>query len=309
MQILLEVLSGPHVGLRLNPQAGLIWRFGQTEWADFSFPNDSLMEEFAFRLDCRNQQCVLQPMGASPTLVNGQAAAEVALSPGDRITAGETELLVTINGLSAPPHPEDAGNETEQDDAASATIAFASAAELAKHLALEKEAPEIAVQAADAEDLVQKLGAAEDYVQAFRVRAYTLGQIPAVTWGCRVIDMVYNDKLPPIQVQAYQAAIRWIADPGEATCRAAEQAAGEADHEGPAAMLALAAFWSGDNIAPAESPSAVPPDDQLFTRAVAGALIQALYAAPDPPPEQQFASFLGVATEVESGAQPTRASS
>jgi len=133
MHVLLEVVSGPHVGQRFNPQEGLVWRFGQTEWADFSFPNDTLMEEFAFRLDCRDQRCLLQALGSTPTLVNGQPADELVLSPGDRLFAGETELLVTIDGLSAAPESgDDAGQSDEGDGAAAAGLAFASAAELAK---------------------------------------------------------------------------------------------------------------------------------------------------------------------------------
>lgn len=307
MHVLLEVVSGPHVGQRFNPQEGLVWRFGQTEWADFSFPNDTLMEEFAFRLDCRDQRCLLQALGSTPTLVNGQPADELVLSPGDRLFAGETELLVTIDGLSAAPESgDDAGQSDEGDGAAAAGLAFASAAELAKHLELENEAPGIAATASDADDLVLKLGESGDYVQAFRVRAYTLGQVPAVIWGCRVVENVYGGELDAVQTRAHQAAMRWAGDPSEATCRDAERAAEHAEHEGPSAMLALAAFWCGDNIAPAESPSAVPPHETLFTRAVAASLIQALYASPDPPPERQFANFLQWSAEVESGERPVQ---
>lgn len=298
MHVVLEVLSGAERGQRIRLRDGLIARFGQTEWADFSFPNDQAMSEFHFLLDCRSQQCVLHSMQASSTFVNSQPVQQQVLLSGDRILAGGTEFLVSIQGV---PQPEDAGPSRPPSDAVAVAAAALSVPEICERLELGGQAPELATKAASSRELSEQLAKANDFHQALRVRAYTLGRRPAVAWGCKIVGDTIRDSLAAVQYDALRAAEQWVQKPDEANCRNAEAAALTAGYQGPGGLLAAAAFWSGDNIAPASAPQPVPPVDTLASRAVAGALTLTLSLLPAGNMADHYRQFIAVADQIESG--------
>lgn len=298
MHVVLEVLSGPERGQRIRLRDGLIARFGQTEWADFSFPHDRAMGEFHFLLDCRNQQCVLHTMLASPTFVNAQPVQQQVLASGDRVLAGETEFLVSIQGML---QPEEAEPSRPPSDAVAAAAAALSVREICERLELGGQAPELATKVASSRELSEQLAAAGDYHQALRVRTYTLGRRPAVAWGCKVVGDTIRDALAAVQYDALRAAAQWVQTPEEANARQAEAAAVAAGYQGPGGLLAAAAFWSGDNIAPASSPQPVPPVDTLASRAVAGSLSLTLTLLPPENGADHYRQMIAVADQIESG--------
>lgn len=298
MRIVVEVISGPDQGKRIRLHDGLVARFGQTEWADFSFPDDSAMAEFHFMLDCRQGQCVLHGLQAAETFVNGSAATRQPLASGDRIAAGQTEFLLHLDGAvaaaeSATPRPP--------KDAVAAQAAAMTPREICHRLQLAAAAPELAGEADSAPAFTDALGQQGDYLQAFYVRGFTLGRRLAVAWGCHLVRQSVGERLHAAQTGALQAAADWVQSPDQDRCRQAEAAAIQAEHSGPGGWLAAAAFWSGDNIAPASSPQPVPPDDTLASRAVAAALTLALHQLEQPPIEERFAQFIDCAQRIESG--------
>lgn len=298
MHVVLEVLSGPERGQRIRLRDGLIARFGQTEWADFSFPSDQAMSEFHFLLDCRSQQCVLHAMQSSMTLVNAQPVQQQVLASGDRVLAGETEFLISIQGML---QPNDAEPSRPPSDAVAVAAAALSVREICERLELGGAAPELATKAASSRELSEQLASAGDFHQALRVRAYTLGRRPAVAWGCKVVTDTIRDTLAATQSDALKAAAKWVQTPDEAHCRQAESAAAKAGYRGPGGLLAAAAFWSGDNIAPAESPQAVPPVDTLASRAVAGSLTLTLSLLPPANLADHYRGLVALADQIESG--------
>ena len=298
MHVVLEVLNGPERGQRIRLRDGLIARFGQTEWADFSFPSDRTMSEFHFLLDCRSQQCVLHTMQSSATFVNAQPVQQQVLASGDRLLAGETEFLVSIQGML---QPNDAEPSRPPSDAVAVAAAALSVREICERLELGGAAPELATKTASSRELSDQLAGAGDFHQALRVRAYTLGRRPAVAWGCKGVTNTICETLAATQNNALRAAAEWVKTPDEARCRQAESAALRAGYQGPGGLLAAAAFWSGDNIAPAESPQAVPPVDTLASRAVAGSLTLTLSLLPPANLADHYRAFVALADQIESG--------
>lgn len=298
MRVILEVISGPGRGQRIRLHQGLIAKFGQTEWADYSFPVDAAMAEFHFQLDCRGTRCVLQAFDGAETFVNSAAVSDHVLTSGDRVLAGQTEFLAHVEGMT-----EDAvepGLSRPIDPVAAAAAAM-SACEIGKRLGLRGAGPSLAAEAKDAPDLSARLAAAGDFNQALHVRAFTLGRRPAVAWGCQVVDEHARGKLQAVQSKALAAAKAWYEVPGEATCRAAESAAGKTGYQGVGGWLAAAAFWSGDNIAPAAAHDPIAPDDSIASRAVAGALTLALNLSDGLPIGERYLAFIDLADRIESG--------
>ncbi len=304
MKVTLSVVAGQHRGQRMVAQHGLVTRFGQTEWADFSFPLDSSMAEFHFALDCREKRCVLQSLGAAPTWVNAAEVSQQLLMPGDAIRAGETEFIVSIEGMDesllAAADDDESGDRGSTDPVAAIAIGM-TAVEVCMRLELENDAPRLARDCSSSLELMQLLAAAGDYRQALRVRAFTLGRRPGIAWGCHLVQETFQDRISDIQQAGLAAAVAWTHSPVQENSLHAEAAAQRADYEGPGGMLAAAAFWSGDNIAPATSPQPVKPDDALASHAVAAALAIAIYHHRTPPIEEQFKHYTMVAAAIESG--------
>jgi len=277
---------------------GLIAKFGQTEWADFSFAGDGSMAEFHFQLDCRGARCVLQALDGAETFVNSVAVSDHVLTSGDRVLAGQTEFLAHVEGMA------DEAVEprlTRPIDPVAAAAAAMTVREIGERLGLRGAGPSLAAEAKDATDLCGRLAAAGDFNQALYVRAFTLGRRPAVAWGCHVVERHVRGKLETVQSEAIAAAKAWCRTPDEATGRGAESAAERTGYQGVGGWLAAAAFWSGDNIAPAAARDPIPPDDSIASRAVAGALTLALNRSDGMPIGERYLALIDLAERIESG--------
>jgi hypothetical protein len=113
-----------------------------------------------------------------------------------------------------------------------------------------------------------------------------------VWWGCLCgWQVLRGTRLPPEASAALSAATAWVIDPTEGNRRRAEAAGTAADFTTPAGNLALAAFHSGDSIAPDGLPPVHPAPD-LANVTVANAITLLIaQVAPDQKPaiQQQFA--------------------
>jgi hypothetical protein len=190
---------------------------------------------------------------------------------------------------------------TRPIDPVAAAAAAMSVGEIGRRLGLRGAGPLLAAESKDSTDLCARLAAAGDFNQALYVRAFTLGRRPAVAWGCHVVDEHARGKLQTVQSDALAAAKAWYEAPGEATCRASELAAERTGYQGIGGWLAAAAFWSGDNIAPAAARDPIPPDDSIASRAVAGALTLALNRSEGLPIRERYLAFIDSADRIESG--------
>jgi hypothetical protein len=115
--------------------------------------------------------------------------------------------------------------------------------------------------------------------EAAEFLAQALPRWEAIAWAARCVRDVARPPRGP-DADALKAALLWVQDPTEERRRAAEAAAGGCAPESPARMAALAAFYSGGSVAPAEA-EALPASRDAAGRFAAGAVLVAAAAAPD----------------------------
>ena len=147
----------------------------------------------------------------------------------------------------------------------------------------------------------------ELFLDAIRFLAYALPKREAVGWGCLCVrhSLGTQDALKISEVHV--AAERWVSNPDEENRRAAKIAVDKEGLESPSACLALAAFFSGGSIAPANLQPVAPPD-HITPQVVAGAIIvSAVKNQPEKAPEK-YRVFLqkGMAlmARMQSGPKP-----
>jgi hypothetical protein len=156
------------------------------------------------------------------------------------------------------------------------------------------------VQAIDAPDAVQRLEAGGFLTKAVRLIAHALPKRDAVWWACMCAfhtapaDLAESDRL------ARELAENWVRQQTDRLRREAMAKAEAANFATPETWAAVAAFWSGDSMAPAGQ-KAVPPAPHLCGTAVAGAVM--LAAARGDPLWQsaRVKRFLGSGRDIAAG--------
>jgi hypothetical protein len=96
------------------------------------------------------------------------------------------------------------------------------------------------------------------------------------------------------------AAEEWVRRPTDEHRRAAMKQAETTGFGSPEAWAAVAAFWSGDSMAPPEAPK-VPPQPHFTGLAVAGAVALAAARGPATRREARLQRFLAAAKDIASG--------
>jgi hypothetical protein len=131
----------------------------------------------------------------------------------------------------------------------------------------------------------------ELFLDAIRFLAFALPKREAVGWGCLCVRHSLGTQDASKISEAHVAVERWVSNPDEENRRAAKIAADKEGLESPSACLALAAFFSGGSIAPANL-APVAPADHITPQVVAGAIIvSAVKNQPEKAPEK-FRIFL-----------------
>ncbi len=118
------------------------------------------------------------------------------------------------------------------------------------------------------------------YADATQFLARALPKREAVWWSCLCARELGNDEKQPQLGASLDAAEAWVYRPTEENRRNAENAANAIEAPHPARWTAMAAFWSGGSLAPANAPEVKPPDD-FTAKAVAGAILMAAALDPD----------------------------
>jgi hypothetical protein len=279
MQVIMQITAGPSVGRKIRVHPDRITQCGKSTRADIGFPHDEAMSDLHFEISFPDGAPRLRDMGSERgTEVNGQPVlGAVELRDQDEIAAGRTRILVRV----------DAADRVSPVLGAAAGIAGAepkirTALEFCKPLDLSEEARLRLDDQLTPPAYLRRLdqdGLRED---ALKVLAYWLPARRSVWWGWSCVRESASARLKPDDLIAFNAAYDWVADPSDAVRRAAFATAEHAKMQGPGAWLSVAAFWSGDSLAPPNLPK-VPPAPTLCGQAVAVALT--LAAAPLPPPE------------------------
>jgi hypothetical protein len=127
---------------------------------------------------------------------------------------------------------------------------------------------------AAASEALERLEAGGLLVEAARLCAHALPAREAVWWAARCAAATAPSDLPQADQEARALAEAWVRQRSDATRREAMEKAQLAGCTSAEAWAAVAAFWSGDSMAPADQPK-VPPAPHLTGVAVAGAVILA----------------------------------
>lgn len=264
MYVTLTATSGPHAGRVLNLSADDSARVGRGENADFSFPEDLNMSTNHFLIEGRPTCGLLTDLkSTNGTYVNGEPVSEAIVANGDEIFAGETTFAVSLS----------ASKKTERGESArSPQLSFdMPAAAVCDGLQLTEDCQSITNHDKTVAQLVDALTRGKLYADALRVLSRAMGTAAALQWSCDCVAEAQAEKLDATQLDAIQAAKNWATNPSPAHAAAAHAAANSLNNEGPAAMLAMAAFWGAGSLVPADQP-VVPVDPQLPSQSISGAL-------------------------------------
>jgi hypothetical protein len=97
MLLILEAVSGPVAGRRIEVSAGTTLRVGRTSRSDYAIREDSYLSGQHFAIECSGTQCVVRDLGSSNgTFLNGDRIVETAVKEGDSLAAGGTLFAVHI---------------------------------------------------------------------------------------------------------------------------------------------------------------------------------------------------------------------
>src|SRR5579863_9434699 len=114
MKILLDIRSGSNAASKLPVMEGKPLRFGRTDKADHSFPDDKQMSSLHFAVELTEKGCRLLDLNSSNgTFLNGARVKEAILANGDQIRAGATVFVIrmirddtpAVTSQSAPAEP------------------------------------------------------------------------------------------------------------------------------------------------------------------------------------------------------------
>jgi predicted component of type VI protein secretion system len=302
MIVVLQATSNDSRPQRLQLRAHQVAKVGRSEWADFSFSNDTMMSDVQFEIRSTGDTCLVRSLSAdTPTLVNGEEIESIAIHDGDQIEAGQTKFRVRIEGE----RPATRLQPTIAPEASPATMppsTLAPAKELSlvatcTYLEFADDVGVLATRAATSDELIEKLARQEKFQDALRLRAHLLTKRQAVWWGCLCVRDELDQPLPAPQLAPLKAAAAWVGEPDEEHRRTAENEAAAVKFSGIGATLALSAFWSNGSIAPEGNPE-VPADERLTSQGVAAALISAAYHGDPTKATERFHAFLAKGKEI-----------
>lgn len=309
MGLTLSVLTGLTAGRKLRLMNGQVAQFGRTEWADYAFPDDDLMGDIHFVIECHANRSQLRDLGTeSGTLIGDSPVTEVQLHSGDQVTAGRTVFSVTIDGEAVPTQIKK--SDTKPNPAAAVkpvptAPSPKSLIEICQHLEFDTAVIELVTDPnMEPRAFIQFLADQRQSVPALRLRAYLLPQRDIVAWGSRCMRESMADQLTENDIAALDAADQWAKTGSEIDRRKAEAAAEATHYETAAAWIALAAFWAEGSLTDATSPP-VKPDDRLTGQSITGALLMVAAKAPAGHADARYTRFLEIADEIASSESPS----
>src|SRR6478752_5658623 len=110
MVVILEAVSGPVLGKRIEVRGGSIVRIGRTGKSDHPIAEDGYLSGLHFAVEFDGTQCRIRDLGSSNgTFVNGSRVTEQVVQDGDSVVAGgstfvvHVDLLPSITGVGIRP--------------------------------------------------------------------------------------------------------------------------------------------------------------------------------------------------------------
>jgi gamma-glutamylcyclotransferase (GGCT)/AIG2-like uncharacterized protein YtfP len=104
MLVILEAVSGPIAGRKIEVRAGTILRIGRTAKSDYALGEDSYLSGQHFAIENDGNEARARDLGSSNgTFVNGErVASEAVLREGDSLTAGGSTFAIRIDESGQP---------------------------------------------------------------------------------------------------------------------------------------------------------------------------------------------------------------
>jgi len=100
MTVILEAVSGPVLGRRIEVRGGSIVRIGRTGKSDCAIAEDGYLSSLHFSVECDGSQCRIRDLGSSNgTFVNGSRITEQVVREGDSIVAGGSTFRIHVDEL------------------------------------------------------------------------------------------------------------------------------------------------------------------------------------------------------------------
>jgi hypothetical protein len=270
MRVAILVQSGPSHGRRIVLRSEQVAKFGRTDWADFSFPEDPALADIHFAIHCTQDGCYLQALGNDrETMVNGAAVEQLILQPGDVVQAGQTRFLLQFDPPASAPgelasltatQPQLPPRDPDE------------ALRFAEYIGLSPAGIGLAAKQQPIEEFGDALLEAGLLKDALRWQAHRLPKPQAVLWAASCIEQQQTELGAAVQHASFNAAVDWAHAPTEDNRRVVAELAEQAEWEGVGGVLAAAAAWSGGSLGPDDQPE-VPPDQRLTGRCIAIALM------------------------------------
>jgi hypothetical protein len=177
------------------------------------------------------------------------------------------------------------------------------AARLAESMQLPEPARAALDPSQDIAQFVAALRSRDCVVEALGVLARWLPRRDGVRWACQCVGESLAAEDLQSQAATLETAQRWAADPSEKNRRAAGKAAETGHYETPAALAALASFWSEGSMSPEHAP-AVPAPPHLAPEMMVNAMrLAAVRTEPQKAP-LRLARFLEIGLATAQGKAP-----
>ena len=144
-------------------------------------------------------------------------------------------------------------------------------AALMPRVALPPDAALVIRECATVPAAITALESGDFHLEATRLIAHALPKREAVWWACMCALHTAPSDLPEPDRAAREAAELWVRQPSDPVRRTAMERAHATGFGTPEAWSAVAAFWSGESMAPKGQPP-VPPSPHLTGTAVTGAV-------------------------------------
>jgi hypothetical protein len=154
-------------------------------------------------------------------------------------------------------------------------IRFATARDLFEAFPTARQDVDAAPSDAPPLEYLRSLADTGELNKAVAFCAYLLPRREAVGWGCWSVRRL-AETLPAEEEAGVKIAEDWVAAPVEDHRVAALELGTRSDHNWPSTWLALAAGWSGGNIALGLEGVVAPPPPQQTARAVRAAVAAAV---------------------------------
>ena len=181
------------------------------------------------------------------------------------------------------------------------------ARDLCERAKLEEEAKALLKDEHTPQQFIELLIGKELFLDAIRFLSFALPKREAVGWGCLCVRHSLGTKDASKISETQVAAERWVSHPDDENRRAAMAAVDKVGLESPSDCLALAAFFCGGSIAPANLQPVDPPD-HVAPQAVAGAILaSAVKNQPEKAPEKYrifLQKGLALMARTQSGSKP-----